>query len=151
MLIHTVAPRRAFRRPHSRVVHAPSIFDEIWRGLRTAPAEDAAGFVPLVDVSETEESRLFVAELPGVEKGDFEVVVEDDVLTIKGRKKLSRPTEIATNAHLERVGGEFSRSFRLPFEVDPDSVQGAYRDGVLTVTVPKPAPEPVRTIPIATD
>ena len=94
---------------------------------------------------------LFVAELPGVEKADFEVVVDEDVLTIKGEKKLPTPVEVGANARCERSGGEFSRSFRVPFDVDPDSVKGVCRNGVLTVPVPKPAAEPPRTIPIATD
>jgi len=151
MLIHTVAPRKAIRHPHLRALHTPLIFDENWRGLRTAPTAGTAGFVPRVDVSQTDESLLFVAELPGVEKGDFEVVVDDDVLTIKGEKKLARPAKAGVDVRLERAGGEFSRSFRVPFEVDPDSVTGAYRQGVLVVTVPKPAAQEARTIPIATD
>jgi HSP20 family protein len=151
MLIHTVTPRSARRRPVSSVSHTPAILDEILRGLRSAPAAGVAGFVPRVDVSETEESLLFVAELPGVERGDFEVIVVDDVVTIKGEKKVARAAEAREDARLERSSGEFSRSFRVPFDVDADSVTGTYRHGVLTVTVPKPAADQARTIAITTD
>ena len=149
MLIRTVAPRRVVRHPFARGASAQSILDEIRRGFGNVPAAETAGFVPRVDVSETEESLLLEAELPGVEKGDFDVVVDDDVITIAGEKKVARPAEVREAARVERPCGEFSRSFRLPFDVDPDSVKGVYRNGVLTVTVPKPAALRPRTIPIA--
>ena len=151
MLINTVVPRRVVRRslPHSRNV--PSLFGEFCRGAAVGPTTGSAAFVPRVDVSETDETLLFVADLPGVGEGNFEVSVDGDVVTIKGEKKVERPAEAKGVARMERAGGEFSRSFRIPFDVDAESVSGVYRDGVLTITVPKPAAKQVRSIPISTD
>jgi HSP20 family protein len=104
--------------------------------------------VPRVDVTEDDEALLFAAELPGVAKGDFEVIVDNDVVTIQGEKKLKRTPQPGHIARLERSTGVFSRSFRVPFDVDPDSVSGTYREGILTVTVPKPAAARARIVPV---
>jgi HSP20 family protein len=144
MLIHPAAPRRVARHPASAPV--PSVFDELWRGVGGVPATAPAGFVPPVDAVESNTDMVLTAELPGVRQGDFEVIVESDVVTLRGEKKLERPE--GGSRRCERAAGRFSRTFRLPFEVDPDAVKAALADGLLTVTVPKPAEKQVRTVPI---
>jgi HSP20 family protein len=154
VLIRTIVPRTHVHRalPKRRAAH--SIFDDFWRDFGFATPVGDTRFVPRIDVSDSDAELRLSAELPGLEKSDFDVTVDGDVITIKGAKNIARedgetPKRVA---RAERRGGEFSRSFRLPFEVDPDTISGSYRDGVLNVTVPKPAePEPeVRTIPITT-
>lgn len=129
------------------------LFDEVWRGFGIAPASKALGdFAPRVDISETEEEYRVTAELPGLEEKDFEVSLEGDVLTIKGEKKVEHEEKRESYSHVESARGSFHRAFRLPVEVDPNAVKAAFKNGVLTVTLPKPeeAAEQARTIPITT-
>ena len=90
-----------------------------------------------VDVREDEDHYYFTAELPGLSKDDIEITLQDGVLTINGEKKDERKEE-KNGYHLrERRYGKFSRSFRLPTEVDPNKVGAHLKDGVLSVTLDK--------------
>lgn len=126
------------------------LFDELAGdfGLGAAPA--LREFSPRIDVVETDDELRVSAELPGLEEKDFEVVLENDVLTLKGEKRSERDEERGGLRHVETSSGSFRRAFRLPFEVDPDAVKAAYKHGVLTVTVAKPvqAKSQTRTIPV---
>ncbi len=104
-------------------------------GARGASGE----FVPAhMDVSETEDQVRIYVELPGVSQDAVDVTLEDDVLTVRGEKKLERKEDEKENYHLiERSYGTFQRSLRLPFRVEPDQVQAEFNNGVLTVTLPK--------------
>ncbi len=94
---------------------------------------------PRIDVSETDREIRVKAELPGVDQNGIEVMVDDDLLTIRGEKRIERD-EKQENFHVvERATGAFMRTIRLPFPVDPSAVQADYDNGVLTVTLPKPA------------
>ena len=152
MVIQTTFPRSSMcvSRPRRRAVHP--FFGDFWRDFGFGPVAGGAAFRPRIDVSETDEALQLTAELPGLEDGDFEVTVDGDVITIKGEKKLAREESAEGWARAERSSGEFSRSFRVPFDIDPDSVKGTYRNGVLTVVVPKPVESQpqVRTVPIET-
>lgn len=150
MLIHPVRPRRVVRREALGSPAFPALFDELRRGLGAAPATAPAAFVPRVDVIESDASLRLVAELPGLADGDFQVIVDSDVITLKGEKRIERPEEGGKCRRVERATGEFSRSFRAPFDVDPGAVTAALENGVLTVTVPKPAEDQPRAIPITT-
>ena len=158
MIIQAYLPRRIVRRALPRRPGAHPLFtggleaflDDFWRDFDDVPATRDGAFEPRVDVSETDSELHLAVELPGLEGEDFEVTVDDGVIAIHGEKKLPGDGDAKGRVHAERSGGGFSRSFRIPFEVDPEAVTGSYRNGVLTVSVPKPAdPEP-RTIPITT-
>jgi len=90
-----------------------------------------------VDIHETKDSFLLMAELPGVKQEDVEVSVEGDTLTLKGERK--RETEVKEDQYhrIERSYGRFERSILLPSVVDPNRVKATYRDGVLEVQLPK--------------
>lgn len=126
-----------------------SLFDEFWRGFPGA-ASGLPGFSPRVDVRDTDEAIVVRAELPGLEEKDFSVDLEDEVLTIKGEKRTESEEERAGYRHVETRSGAFERRLRVPAPVDPDAVTAEYRNGVLTVTLPKPpeARPQTRTIPI---
>jgi len=99
---------------------------------------------PAVDVAEDEKAVTLTAELPGLKDEDIEVVLRDDMLTVKGEKKSERE-EKKENFHLtERRYGAFERTFRLPETADADKISAAFDDGVLTVTVPKKAEAKVK-------
>ncbi len=94
---------------------------------------------PAVDVAEDDKAVTLTAELPGMKEEDVEVVLRDDMLTVKGEKKSERE-EKKENYHLtERRYGAFERTFRLPEAADADKIKAAIDDGVLTVTIPKKA------------
>ena len=92
-----------------------------------------------MDVSETENEIRVRAELPGVTEKDVEVTLDDDVLTIRGEKRLEQKDEKENYHFVERSFGTFQRSLRLPFPVDPGQVRASLENGVLTVTLPKTA------------
>jgi HSP20 family protein len=152
---------RLYRRsalPSLRNVRAADrMFDDLWRGFGVGPeaGHDAASgaFTPRVNIRESEDEIVLQAELPGVEEKDFEVVLEDDVLILKGEKRSEREADEKGYHRVEILSGRFERRFALPFETDPETVKAAYRNGVLTVTVPKPteAKPQVRQIEITTE
>lgn len=120
-------------------------------GYLTAGNGNGSG--PLMDVSETDKEMVVTAEMPGMDEKDFEISLSGDVLTIKGEKKLEHEQKNGDSYYRERRFGSFSRSLRLPFEVKDEEIDAAYRKGVLTVRVPKPAEaqKSVRQIEVKSD
>lgn len=118
-------------------------FEDVFKGLGTVPSvwNGNGAAMPKIDVKETEKGVEVSAELPGVEDKDIELELDDDVLTIKGEKKLEKEEkDEKTGYHLmERSYGSFARSVRLPYAVKAESVTAEFDKGVLRVTCPKPA------------
>lgn len=92
---------------------------------------------PRVDVLENNDSYILRAELPGVNKNDVKITLRDNILTIKGEKKQEKEEKDASFHRTERVYGSFERSFTLPSGVKSDKIDATYKDGVLTITLPK--------------
>lgn len=92
---------------------------------------------PSVDVSETEAEVLVKAELPGMDPGDVELTIERDTLIIRGEKKQESEEKNENYHRVERSYGSFHRSIPLPVKVDADKVTAKFKNGVLTVTMPK--------------
>lgn len=96
-----------------------------------------------VDVSETDKDIKIAAELPGVKPEDLKVELVDDLLTISGEKKSEQTEEKEEEGRkyhrIERSYGSFRRAMTLPKGIDADAIEAAFKDGVLTVTVRKPA------------
>jgi HSP20 family protein len=110
-----------------------SFFDE--RSRRKL--EDRGEWLPSLDVSETKNEIVVKAEIPGIDPKDMDISLTDGVLTIKGEKKQEKE-ERDENYHLiERSYGTFARSVRLPKEVTNDKIGATYKNGLLTVTLPK--------------
>jgi HSP20 family protein len=104
----------------------------------TTAAEDSFGaWVPPVDIFERQDHLVIRAEVPGLNREDMDVRIENGVLTLHGERK--RETEVnKDNAfRMERSYGSFTRSFSLPTTVDAAKVAATYKDGVLEVSVPK--------------
>ena len=97
-----------------------------------------ADWAPSVDIEEEEDKYVIRADLPGVDKKDIEVKLENGVLSIRGEKHSEKETGKGTKKHrTERFHGTFARSFTLPDAVRADKVDAAYKDGVLALTIPK--------------
>jgi HSP20 family protein len=92
---------------------------------------------PAVDISETEKEIVVKAEVPGIDPGDLDISLSGDVLTIRGEKKQEKEEKEEGRHRVERVFGSFSRSFTLPVPVQEDNIQAGYKNGLLTLTLPK--------------
>lgn len=110
------------------------LFDE---PFRLPFVTEDMGWMPAVEVSETDSSIQVTAELPGVAKEDVSVDLDDNVLTIRGEKKEEKKVEQAEQYLVERYYGSFQRSFTLPAPVDPEKVRAEFNNGVLTVKLEK--------------
>ena len=106
-----------------------------------------SGWTPPADVSETEDSFVVVAELPGVRRADVNVKATDDTLTIRGYRP-EPGCEPACYVRLERGHGQFVRRFTFPGPLDVDAVQADFKDGILTVTLPKAAEARARRVEV---
>ena len=93
-------------------------------------------FVPVTDIFETDEALTVVMEMPGVDKGNVEVSVENDVLTINGRIDFSKYEGILP-LYTEYNIGDYSRSFDLSSKIEQDSIKAELKDGVMTLILPK--------------
>ncbi len=92
---------------------------------------------PAVDVFETENELVLKADVPGIDMKDIEVRMENGTLTLKGERKFNTETKQNGYHRVERGYGAFTRYFTLPNTVEADKVSADYKDGVLTVTLPK--------------
>lgn len=92
---------------------------------------------PDVDVKEDEHQFTVLVELPGLKTNDIEVQVENNVLFISGERRMEEKKEGENWHFVERSYGSFSRSFRLPKNVDSENVEANYADGMLTINIPK--------------
>ena len=131
-------PFLAMRREMNR------LFDDAFSGFGLpsflGPALRQMPAAPKIDVSETDNEIHVTAEMPGIDQNDVEVLLEDDRLIIRGEKREEREDEDKKrNYHIrERVQGAFSRTLPLPFAPDPSQVKAEFKDGVMTITIPKP-------------
>lgn len=118
-----------------------NLFDAFFNDSRLpsvwSNGHSAATFAPRVDVRATDIAYEISVELPGLEEKDVEVTVADGTLTLKGEKSEEREEQENNHYRKERVYGSFERSFRLPDEVEADKVEANFKNGVLTVGLPK--------------
>lgn len=98
-------------------------------------AIEAGDWMPTVDIAENEGSFIVKAELPGVDRDDVKVHIDNGILTIKGEKKTETKDE--KRHRVECMYGSFVRSFTLPQDVDVEQVEAAYKNGILSLTIPK--------------
>ena len=94
-------------------------------------------WAPNLDVYEDKENVIVRAEVPGLAKKDIDISLHDNTITISGERRNERKTEEGKLSREERFVGRFTRSIALPKQVDAQKVKAAYRDGLLTVTLPK--------------
>lgn len=127
------------------------LFDDFTRGWSTSgwPAMGRTSeLMPSMDVVETDNQIEISAELPGLEEKDVQVNVADNVLTINGEKKAEKEEKDKNYRMFERSYGSFSRRLELPAGINPDNIKASLSNGVLKVTVPKPAPTQVKKVEV---
>jgi HSP20 family protein len=124
-------PFTALRREMDR------LFDSFGRDVGW-PTAGTAALAPSIDVSETDSELKIDADLPGVDEKDVDVAISDNVLTIKGEKRAEKEDKKKDFHLVERSYGSFSRSLTLPFAVDPGNAKPTFKNGVLSISLPKP-------------
>lgn len=110
------------------------LFDASFYGQNS---DSFGSWAPVLDALEDNDKYVVSVEVPGLKKEDISVVVHDGVLTVSGERKSEKEVKEGTVHRSERIYGKFSRSVSLPSAVRADAVTAAYKDGVLTVEVPK--------------
>lgn len=132
--------------PYRRRVGLPDVFKEMeeltrdflpetgWRNLLTGGEVE---WTPRLDITETEKTVEVKAELPGLERKDIDITLDRDLLVIKGEKKVEKEEKDRYYHRVERRYGSFCRSVRLPAHVTEEKIDATFKDGILTITLPK--------------
>ena len=120
-----------------------NIFDEVEQMMHQAFGQSLENgssrlsYSPLINVSETESDFLVMMDLPGVEKKDVDVNLNNGIITVLGERKTSEKSDENNHIWHETTYGTFSRSFELTSEIVEDKIKANFKDGVLNITIPK--------------
>ncbi len=114
-----------------------NLFNEFDRLFERPSTQSASEWSIALDVAENEDVYMVKATVPGINPDDMEIVLEDNVLTLKGEILRDEETEDVKFHVRERRFGSFSRSIRFPVAVDADAVEATYSNGVLSLNIPK--------------
>jgi HSP20 family protein len=128
------------------------IFSESFGGSREL--EDDAGLYdwrPPVDIYETIDGFILKVELAGVQKEDVSVEVKNNILILKGERLLDPEIKDEQYYRKERTFGKFQRSFTLQASIKPEHVKASFKDGVLTIIVPRPAEKKAKQVTVKID
>ena len=98
---------------------------------------EASIWVPAIDISETPDKVIVKADLPGVSENDIQISITGNLLSIRGERKQEVKEEKENFFRVERVYGSFERVIELPAEVEPDNAKATFKNGVLTIEIPK--------------
>jgi HSP20 family protein len=131
-----LSPRRPFNR---ELAGFRGDMEEMMRRFfsEPLPLSRAEEWQPSVDIAEKDGNIVVKAELPGLEAKDIDLTVSGDLLTLKGEKKKEEETREQDYYRREIYAGSFQRIFRLPSEVDDEKVDASFKNGILTITMPK--------------
>jgi HSP20 family protein len=120
------------------------LFHDAWGPISGVPAtrggeESLLGgsFAPPVDVYEDEQQIVLKMEVPGIDQKDIDIQIENNVLTIRGERKLEKEEKEENFQRIERRYGSFTRAFTLPTSVDPEKVSAEYVNGLLKISLAK--------------
>jgi HSP20 family protein len=125
--------------------------NRIFEGAFPAHFESSAltTWAPSVDIYETENELVLKADLPDVNEKDLDVRIENNMLTIRGERKFEQKVKEENYLRIERTYGSFSRSFSLPNTVTSEGIKAEYKNGVLTVEMPKRAESKPKQVKIS--
>jgi HSP20 family protein len=125
---------------HSLRKEVDDLFNQFSHRLGTDGKAEVSEFrVPLTDIDETDDAYEISTELPGIAQKDIDITVENSTLTIHGEREQTKKSGNAKNRVTESSYGVYERSLSLPFAVDAKTVEAEYDNGVLHLTIPKPA------------
>jgi len=112
-------------------------FDRLFDRITPSPFRRERAYSPAVDILEEKDKYTAKVELPGFDQKDVKITLNDNVLTIRGERKSDYEEKKEGIHRIERSFGSFSRSFSLDKEVIPEKVTANYKDGILTIDMPK--------------
>ena len=115
---------------------------------RSEEADFFSNWAPAVDIHETDSEYIVKADLPDVKKEEVKVEFENGVLTVEGERKQEKEEKGKKFHKVERAYGRFVRRFSLPTEIDPAKVHAEFKDGVLSIRLPKTAAVKSRTVEV---
>ncbi len=124
------------------------VFDSFFGRYPTVSGEHKVYFIPAIDVEETENEYIVKAELPGLSKEDIKISLRENSVTISGERKKEKEEKGKTYHRVEMVYGKFARTIQLPDEIQPDKAKAEYKNGILTITLPKSEKSKPREIEI---
>lgn len=113
------------------------MFNSFFRSEEEGDSLANAAWNPAVDIAEQDEEYVVKVELPGVSKDEVKIVVQENMLTIRGEKKQEKESKGSNYHRAERSYGAFQRSFALPSTVKGEKIEATFKDGVLSVSLPK--------------
>jgi HSP20 family protein len=122
------------------------LFENVTQGH--ADEASLATWAPAVDIYETENELVIKADLPDVNEKDLDVRVENNMLTLRGERKFEQKVKEENYLRIERSYGSFSRSFSLPNTVNTETIKAEYKNGALTVELPKRAETKPRQVKV---
>jgi HSP20 family protein len=123
------------------------VFDRFLEG-RWDEIPGLGEWTPNMDISETKDSLVAKVEVPGMDPKDIQISLQENLLTIKGEKRQEKEEKDEHYHRVERAYGVFTRSVRLPVAVDASKVTASFKNGLLTVTLPKTPSAKGTTIPV---
>jgi HSP20 family protein len=118
---------------------------------RTGEESSLTTWAPAVDIFETEHELVVKADLPDVKPEELDVRVENNILTIRGERKFEKKVNESNYLRVERSYGAFSRSFSLANTVNSEAIKAAYKDGVLSLSIPKREEAKPKLIKVSVD
>jgi len=122
--------------------------DSLFRSDRREDSLAMGTWSPAVDMFEKDDQVVIKAELPGLDKNDISLDLQNGVLTLKGERKYENEVKEENYYRREMSCGKFIRSFTLPADVDADKIKAEFQKGLLTVEVPKPEEPKPKQIPV---
>ena len=122
-------------RTHSLQEQIGRLFNETFE--RSSDESSITTWAPTVDIYETEHELVVKADLPDIKPEELDIRVENNILTIRGERKFEKKVNESNYLRVERSYGSFSRSFSLANTVNTEAIKAEYKNGVLTLTVPK--------------
>src|SRR5882757_97074 len=122
-------------RSHSLQNQLTRLFSEAFE--RSSDESSITTWAPAVDIFETEHELVVKADLPDIKPEELDIRVENNILTIRGERKFEKKVDEKNYLRVERAYGSFARSFSLASTVNTDAIKADYKDGVLTLSVPK--------------
>ena len=124
------------------------LFARLWDDFGMPHLQRPSRDIPFIDLYETEENLICKAEIPGLNPKDLDISITNDILTIKGEMKKEFVKERENYHRMERRYESFSRSIQLPCRVMIEDVEATYREGIVTIIMPKCKPEITKKVKI---
>ena len=112
-------------------------FNDFLAPVNSPDEELGTDWAPAVDILEDDDKLVFSSDMPGLDRDQVEITLENQVLTLRGERKLDRDDERNNYHRIERTYGSFSRSFKLPNNVDTAAAKATFDNGILNIELPK--------------